>query len=360
MPAQRGGKKRQPAATTYQCEAEVAPGLEEIAQQEIAFRLGERASFPRKWMPAPGAISFQFTGGLRAMRHLHTVQAVYTVRHFAVPRPRALLGDQNFRKLMTHISFVTDAMPGQFQSVAIQAAGAGSSDMQRIKAAVADKLGIEAADDGGDLVLRLRRPLKRDEGWDVLVRTTPRPLATRGWRVANMEGALNAPVAHAMNLLSVPTPYDVYLNVMCGSGSLLIERLACGPAKQVIGCDTSQAALDCAIENIAASGYENEIELHDWDARELPLPAASIDAITADLPFGQLTGSHEENVTLYPAVLREAGRVLKPSHPFILITHEVRLIEQVLAEMTDTWHAVKVIGVNLRGLHPRIYALQRR
>ena len=40
-------------------------------------------------------------------------------------------------------------------------------------------------------------PARGGDGWETLVRTTPRPLATRYWRVCNYEAALNATVAHA-------------------------------------------------------------------------------------------------------------------------------------------------------------------
>ena len=43
---------------------------------------------------------------------------------------------------------------------------------------------------------------------------------------------------------------------------------------------------------------------------QLPFPENSFDVITADLPWGQLIGSHQENEWLYPAVLAEAARVI--------------------------------------------------
>ena len=43
-----------------------------------------------------------------------------------------------------------------------------------------------------------------DEGWEALVRLTPRPLSARPWRVCNLPGALDATAAHAMARLSAP------------------------------------------------------------------------------------------------------------------------------------------------------------
>lgn len=365
-------KKRQPPPTqpstpptVYQCEAEVIEGLEQIARSEIQGRLKERVTFGKDWNPSAGVVVFSYTGGLRALNILNTVQAVYIVRNIKVPRPRALLGDQYFRRLITHLSFITEAMPNTFQTVAIGAAGADSPDVVRLKTTIAEALGLEAAEDEGDLLVRLRRPyatdvVDRDKeiGWDVLVRTSSRPLGTRKWRVINMEGALNATVASAMALMTAPHPQDYFLNLMCGSGSLMIERQACGTARRIVGCDISAMARQIAQQNIVAAGYDELMTVYDWDARSIPLGDGGVDALVADLPFGQLVGSHAENMKLYPAVMQEAARVAKMGAPFVLITHEVSLMESIL-ETSTLWKTVEVIKINLRGLHPRIFVLQR-
>jgi 23S rRNA G2445 N2-methylase RlmL len=161
-----------------------------------------------------------------------------------------------------------------------------------------------------------------------------------------------------MAVLSKPRDNDRVLNVGCGSGSLIIERLFAGPAARVVGCDTDSEALACAQQNLAAAGFSNRVELYDWDACSLPLPSASIDVVLADLPFGHLVGSHATNLTLYPALLAEAARVTRPGGRAVLISHEVRLMERSLAEL-PVWCIEQQLRVNLRGLHPRIFVLRR-
>ena len=85
----------------------------------------------------------------------------------------------------------------------------------------------------------------------------------------------------------------------------------------------------CSGFRIAASRRQNNIELYQADGQRLPLPNRTMDALCADLPFGHRIGSHEENVRLYPLILDEAARVARPGARFVLITHEVRLLEQV-------------------------------
>jgi 23S rRNA G2445 N2-methylase RlmL len=348
------------ATPVYRFEAEVAEGLEPIAREEIVECLDEHGKLrPPAPGQRPGAIRFDFTGrDLRGILALRTVHSVYLVQRFPIPRPKALLGDQHFRALLEMIELARRLWPaGTHKTLALDAAGSESSVMRRIRDELAAKTGLEAKQDEADLLIRLRHP-PNDEAWEALVRMSPRPLATRTWRVCNREGALNATVAHAMVLLTEPKPDDVVLNLMCGSGTLLIERLSAGPVSQAIGYDHDETALDCARQNVEASGHGEFINLRQGDVRELPMADTSVDALLADLPFGHLSGSHEGNVEMYPAILREAGRVAKPGAKFVLITHEVRLMESLLAE-SDTWTAQQVIRVALGGLYPRIFVLQR-
>ncbi len=337
-------------------EAEVAEGLEEIAAEEARRRLG--GHLYGKIELTPATIRFQYVGRIERLKALRTVQSLYHVERFDVPRPRGLLGNQQMGIIVGSIQNIMAEVPSaNFKTFDIHAAGSDSSIMRRIRDEIQARTGLVYIDDGGDLLLRIR-PAKGDgAGWEVLARTTPRPLATREWRVCNLEGALNAPIAHAMNVMTKPALEQVYVNLGCGSGTLLIERLAYGQVQRLIGIDDDSEVLRCARQNIAASGYKT-IELIQGDITDTQLDSASIDVITADLPFGQAVGSHSSNQLLYPALLTEAGRIARPGALFAAITHEVRLIERVM-EQQSAWAVQRVIRTTLRGLHPRIYILER-
>lgn len=339
---------------SYRIEIVVPSGLEALARAEAQRIAGLRLDPPT----ASGVIKATMRGSLPALFDLRCATSVFVVRTFAIPRPRALLGDEHLRAVLSMITMVQRLHPaGTFQTLFLSAAGADSSVLQRFKHTLSERLGLAVGAEDGDLLLRLRPSVR--SGWDLLVRLTPRPLATRPWRVCNREGALNGPVAHAMALLSRPHPTDRVLNIGCGSGTLLIERLLIGPAAQALGCDTDPAALACAYRNVAAAGLGRNVSLYDWDAQALPLPTASMDVILADLPFGHLVGSHTTNLSLYPALLREAARVTRASGRAVLISHEVRLMERTLAEL-PVWHCEQQLRVDLGGLYPRIFVLCRR
>ncbi|NDJ60420.1 MAG: methyltransferase domain-containing protein [Chloroflexi bacterium] len=310
---------------------------------------------------------FRYRGALLKLMSLRTVQAIYLLKYIPGRRPSTLLGDANFREIQTLIETVRSAERGDYQTLHLAAAGSDTVLMQRLKSEFAQQTGLALADDKGDLLIRLRPSAQSAQsstaagdqpGWDVLIRLGARPLATRDWRQCNYEGALNATVAHVMALLTNPAPTDTYVNLGCGSGSLLIERCAAGDARQVVGVDNDPAVLRCAAANREASEYASRSTLARADIRSTPFATASVDALSIDLPFGQRVGSHEQNRTLYPATLREAARIARPSAPFVVITHELRLMEAVLSQQS-AWRLERELRIVLRGLHPRIFVLRR-
>jgi len=339
-----------------QYELEFAEGLLDIVQAELEKTIDKRGRIGKSHRA--DALSFTYDGNPSDLLNLRTVISVYQLLNFDVPRPKAFLGHQHFHKLLATITEIMSIRGREnYDSLYINAAGSESSVMMRLKDALSQELGLRIAEDEGDLLLRIRRTPKAKQGWDVLIRLTPRPLATRDWRVCNFPGALNASVAYALILMTKPTPQDIFLNIACGSGTMLIERADYLPAKRLIGCDIDAETLACARENVMISGAGN-IEFIQGDGSQLALPGASVDALCADLPFGQLVGSHDNNTWLYPAIIEEAARVAKKGAIFAIITHELRLMERILQEDTN-WLIKKKLKVTLSGLHPQIFVLER-
>jgi SAM-dependent methyltransferase len=335
----------------------VLEGLEQIAQAELSERFGERIRF--EGAARPGALSFSYAGELADLLALRSIVAVYGVQYFAIPRPKGLLGNQQFGELASGISAVIElAPPGAYTTLRLSAAGEDSSVLTRLKEQIAQRFGLALAGDEGDLLIRLRR-VRGGDGWETLVRLTPRPLATRAWRVCNWPGAMNASLAYAMIALTVPAPDDVVLNMGCGSGTLLIERLLASRARQAIGCDTDAAALECARTNLHAAGLDRAAQLERWDAGALPLEDASVNMICADLPFGQLVGSHRENQEFYPRVFAEAARVARPGARMVLLTHEVRLLERTAERFAHEWRLLDLLRVRSGGMTPAVALLRR-
>jgi tRNA G10 N-methylase Trm11 len=90
----------------------------------------------------------------------------------------------------------------------------------------------------------------------------------------------------------------------------------------------------------------------------LPFAEASADVICADLPFGQLVGSHQENVHLYPVWLRKMERVLAPNGRIVIITHEIKLMQSILSDISPL-NLIAKYQIVQRGLHPCIYVFKK-
>jgi tRNA (guanine6-N2)-methyltransferase len=353
-------------------ELEVIPGLAEFAQQELENRTDNQVHM----LPSEreDRVRFRYAGHPAQLLQLLRSVAVYRVKRFDVPRPKALLGHQNFESL---IGLIDDALalhrPGIFKTFYISAAGSKSSVFDRIKAEIQVRTGLQCSDEVGDLWLAVRRPQSLSAnakdvkiGWEVAVRLSPRPLSARQWRICDRPGALNGTVANTMMGLTCPSHEDRVVNLACGSGTLLIERLSLGPVLGALGCDIDLGALACARENLIASGHIHAVKLVRCDAGRVPLPTGWASAVCADLPFGMLVGSHQSNKVLYPRLLEEAGRLARSGGIMVAITQEVRLFEQAVAALHDTWKTVRVIPIRLPAntraghIRPRIYLLRRR
>ena len=347
--------------------AEAVEGLEEFVANEL-LTLKDVGGLA----PVREGVQFKSSGTLGSLMTLRSAQAVYVVERFDVPRPKALLGDQYLRRLTGAMDQILAAHPrGTFCSIRVSAAGAESAVMLRLTGTLATHARLERQDTDGDLLLRVRR--SSDTTWEVLLRISPRPLATRAWRECNYEGALNAPVARVMNrmLRGERLQHPTLLNLCCGSGTLMIERDATSGVTasgtqgnaRVFGCDIRDGALACARINIAAAMRLGDLQsapvVTRTDVLHLPFETGSIDGLVADLPFGNLVGNHSQNVVLYPAVLREAARVARRGARFVLISNEARLMARALGEQSGAWKVESSRRVVLGGLHPTIYCLVR-
>ena len=331
-----------------------------VARRPLARGEGRAASGPEG---TAGSVRFQYAGPWPRLLELRTVVAVHAVVASGLPRPSALLDDGTLKRLVGAIGHIRSLHPaGRFASLRLSAAGGDSPTFRRVRERLSGATGLADVEEGGDLLLRFKRG-PDGRAFELAARLSPRPLAARAWRVCNWPGALNATVASVMAGLTRPLAEDTYLNLACGSGTLLIERAALGPGR-LVGCDPDAEVLACAAANTGAAGLEvgRDVELRPWDAGAVPLPDGWASALVADLPFGQLVGSHAANEQLYPRVLAEAARLGAPGARFVVITQQVNLWERCLPA-APSWALEQAIRLelptNTGPLRPRIYVLRR-
>jgi tRNA (guanine6-N2)-methyltransferase len=345
-------------AEAWDVECDVLPGMEAILARELRRcfrgRVGPLADTGR------ASLRFAFQGPLADLLGLRTAHAAYLGLQFSGRRPTALLGHQNLRALLDRINIIRSLHPaGTVCTFRFGAAGRETSTFRRLAAELETQSGLRHDSDDGELLIRIRPVAHPDDGWEALLRLSPRPLSTRAWRVANYPGALNATIAAAMVDLTAPRADDRFINLMCGSGTLLVERmLRCGAA-EALGVDISREALDAARANLAAAGVARRVRLMESDAVLTGLDMARYTVLCADLPYGNLVGSHRDNVTLYPLLVEEAARMAAPGARFALITHDIRLLDATLAEATSLWQPERTFRVFQGGQRPQVYLLRR-
>lgn len=327
--------------TLYRVELTFLPGLRDVVADELA-------PFARRIRPVREDAVLCSAPNLSALLNLRTVVAPFLVNTFEVPRPKSLLSGEYFPVITDSISIARQLSP--MRTFRIEAAGSDSPVFRRIAAQLHEATGLTEVFAEGDCVIRFRRAVE-GAGWDVLVRLSRRPLSVRDWRVRGHSAAVNATIAAAMVRLSEPKPTDRVANLMCGSGTILIERLLAGPVKSAVGVDIDPAAIAAAAENSA--GFD--VELHTADIADWT--GGPFDVIFADPPWGDKTGSHETNEALHDLLLRKACDV--QATRLVVLTHEIRIMQRCLRR-AEFWAVRKELRVFAKGHHPRIYVLERR
>ena len=341
------------SARNVNYEAEVIPGLEALAIDELRQLTPVAPSQIRQ--TRAGFLRFRLTADESVLKSLRSVIAIYRIHNFAIPRPKALLGHEHFTRLLGILRAAARRFKTPPGTMGIAAAGSHTAVMRRLRLETCQALGLPLAPDGkGELFLRLARQAE-DSGWEALVRTTASPLSKRDYRLVNVPGALNATVACAMTGLARQPGGKVVLNLCSGSSTILIEHARGKANDTLLAIDNCPDMISAGRQNAKRAGQSQRIVQLLADATRAPLPAGSVDILYADLPFGHHIGSHEDNLALYPALMREAGRLAKENAIFVVLSHEARLMARTVR--ASAWRLRSETTLNLSGLHPRLFVL---
>ena len=361
--ARRRRQRRADSTEGRRYEVELVTGLERFVDDELGETLGRQA-YRLTGYPKEGRMSIRYSGPVERLLGLRSAVAAHLVERFDIPRPKALLGHEYFSRLVATIRGVIGFhAAGTFRTFRVSAAGAESTIMKRLRSEIGAAIRLEEQTDEAHLNLSIRRSVSGG-GWEALVRLTPMPLSARPWRVCNRPDALNATIAHAMIKLPGHSESDRFLNMGCGSGTLLVERAAAGPVTSLVGMDIDPEALSCTGRNLDAAGARRDVDLIRGDIHSPPLlEEGAFDAAAADLPFGMLANTDEGLDKLYDDTLRETARLVVQGGTFTVITARRRLFEDMLARYAELWRRTAEVPLRVsfhRGyIAPSIYLLRR-
>jgi tRNA (guanine6-N2)-methyltransferase len=317
-----------------------------------------------------GVVRFTYGGAARALPALRTVEDLFVLvaRLPQLPPTRAALrlleAAARAAPFDTALALARELAPGhggrgklRFRVIALQV---GQTLFRRVEAQRAVEQGIAARDDHGwrlaeENALEFWLTLLPGEAL-LALRLTDASTRHRDYKIEHLPASLRPSAAAALVWLTRPAPEDVFLDPMCGAGTLLIERAHAGRYAMLLGGDVRPEAVAAARRNIGPR-YK-PIEVREWDARQLPLDAASVTAAAVNLPFGQQLGSPAENRALYPAVLKEAARVLLPQARLVALTGDTLVFEQALRRALR-FALRESYPVQVLGQRARVYVLER-
>lgn len=355
--------------------AHTMPGLEKVAWIEIRERL-DRVSFEAFCeLPSKnGLVLFRYAGQPTDLLNLRTAEDVF----FLIARiPKIKWGHQGLSQIYQALS--SNRFLGAGLSITNRVRQVGSRRRQiRTFRVISRMMGKNHPYRRMDLERVVEKGLKKrlgskwhavEEGEDIEVwanligldfvcglRLSDASMRHRDYKKSHIVASLRPSVAAAMVWLTEPQATDLFLDPMCGAGTLLVERGMIERHTLLLGGDASSDALRAAAQNIGPKHKPRQ--LVEWDAGRLPLPSDSVDKVATNLPFGKKIGSRHENVSLYRAFFREVDRVLSSNGRAVVLSRETELIKNTLRGL-ERLQIVRGYSVRILGQNARIYLIER-
>jgi tRNA (guanine6-N2)-methyltransferase len=175
------------------------------------------------------------------------------------------------------------------------------------------------------------------------------PLRRQPWSTNAVLAAVLVRIAKITEDQRVHDPF-------CGTGTLLVAAAQAASAVTLTGTDIDDATLDLARANLHDRG--TTAQLSHADAIPFPHPDTSLDRVLSNLPFGKQVGSHTTNTTLYPAVMKELARTLRPTGRAVLLTEDKRLLLDAVAR-TPGIKIIRQRTLRYSGATPTAYTISR-
>lgn len=358
-------------ATTYY--VQTMPGVEEIAWLEIRDKLpGAKFSETVFAKEQNGLLLFHYAGDSTDLFQLRTVEDVFVlaVSLDKVPRTRQVLPQltEMVSKSAVFQQALDVAMPIRKQpgrpSYRVISRLYGSHEIYRKELGAAVEKGMKNRYPRW----RLLPDHTMLEIWVNLLgsrlvcglRLTDRTMRHRFNKPVELKAALRPSVAAAMIHLTNPADDDVFLDPMCGSGTLLMERRYAGAYAQMVAADKLRDAVYAAQKNVAALRKEPPpafSTLHA-NATQLPLSTGSVSKVATNLPFGKQIGSPKAIKKLYPAFFKELERVLGKNGRAVVLSSEYEWVKTAVRRC-DGLEILTGYSIAVLGQWGRIYIIRK-
>ena len=342
----------------------VSAGLETIAREELSERFadtGHLKILERK----PQRILFRYTGNPRELLSLRTAEHLFLVLKQTGKMTRSRSSLATLSGSLNRLSFkeafaccrqmginVRKRTPFRVTSRLSGKRNFRRLDLQRvIERALSDRGWYLAS---SNAALDVWAEVHGNDGY-ISIKLSPNDMAQRPYKHAHIPASLKPTLAYSMARLSRPHPDDVFLDAMCGAGTILLERALIGRYRYLIGGDVSTEALDATVMNFGRQHQPRQF--FHWDARTLPLGTNTIDKIVCNLPFGETIGNVPQLTNLYRHCLKEYQRVLKPRGRMVLLTSQDTLFDDELRQRRSLKVSQR-LTVDVRGMRAQMYVIR--
>lgn len=340
----------------------VVPGLEKVAWSEIKNKLADIQLIDE----VRGRIMFSYQEDPTDLLELRSTEAVFVfVREIkGLTRSRNSLGsiysivkNSDFEaasrlhkqahrsKGRKHLTFkVTSTMKGRNNFRRIDA-------QKAVESALVAKYGWSLQQE--EPLLEIRIDLEDDKA--ILgLKLSDEKMSNRTYKIFHLPASLKPTVAYCMSILSEPDPQDIFLDPMCGAGTIPIERTYAGAYRTVFAADLEEAIVHSAWGNVSESG--KSISMAVWDVSDMPIRDKSVDKVVCNLPFGKKISSKRENQMLYANFFRETARILRPGGKAVLLTTERELTREIISQY-PSMRIRRQISIDLLGIRAFIYVI---
>ena len=340
----------------------VSAGLENIAREELSARFETNLKILER---KPQRIIFQYAGNPRELLSLRTAEHLFLILKRIPKMTRSRSSLAVLRGSLTRLSFkelfeccrqvginVRKRMPFHVTSRLSGKRNFRRLDLQRVIERALSERGWYLA--STQAALDVWAEVHGDDGY-ISIKLSPNDMAQRPYKQAHIPASLKPTLAYSMVRLSKPHPDDVFLDAMCGAGTILLERALIGRYRYLIGGDVSTEALDATVMNFGRKHQPRQF--FHWDARTLPLQPNTVDKIVCNLPFGETIGNIPQLTNLYRHCLKEYARVLKPRGRMVLLTSQRTLLNDELEKLRFLGVQQR-LTVDVRGKQAWIYVIR--
>ena len=342
----------------------VSSGLENIARQEIIARFGGTKQFKileRK----PQRIVFQFTGNPKELLALRTPEHLFLIVKHVRQMTRSRHSLTAIRNAISKISLidvlnccrqvgirlrkrtpfrVISRMSGQrnFQK----------RDLQQVLERVFIDRGWQLTH--SDAALDVWVELHGGDAY-ISIRISKQDWSERSNKQVRVKHSIKSTIAYGMVSLSQPHPNDIFLDPMCGAGTILLERAISGRYSYLIGGDISVESIAATQRNFGRQHQPRQFFL--WDALKIPIQPNTVDKIVCNM----ITDPVKQNTTteisdLYTKGIQAFETVLKPKGKMVLLTLNPLLLDKNLKQH-KTLKTRQKVSVDVGGKKGRIFVV---